>query len=644
MKRSLLALGSALVLGAAIAQNPIPQSTNNIPITGVTASNSSRGYQPSFAADGKLTTWWSSNRAPQWVRFDLGTIQEVDSIYVTFYAGDKRATRVSLQGSVDGVTWINLLKPVTIQPEAGETRLTFLRQGLRYLRLVGFGNSQNTAVAVIEARVPKATDLTAIESGDYTQPTETTTQPSGTTGSTGSTGGATTPAPEDEQLYATSAYYIDCNGADTNTGRTREQAWRNVSKLAGVTFQAGDGIYFKRGCSWDGQFSINQSGTADNRIVVSAYGDTTLEKPRIRQSSGEVTVQIGGDYVTVRNLFVTIAPTHIPKPRTDAVKCTSQPTGWRVGIQARGDYGIIEKNYVTGMTIGIQATDSALKGRYNLITRNEIVRNTIMSVNTSAIYDDDSGAFAILINSDHNEISYNYTAENFACSEDYPIEGASIEIYRAGWNYIHHNRAMNETTFSELGGKPDDLARDNRYYYNLFVGADVGAQLLVLRGYNSSWGANPGTVFVNNTAYYTNTGIACFDACDTAILEAHGNVITGRTNPAQSEFFAQGINESANVVWRIGGGPSFKNGTVTRHATTVLQDPRHVNPVKASNTGDFSLQSTSPALERADMARVTNFSIGTTTSGIRTYSITTDLEGTTIPVGSKLDSGALERK
>ena len=57
------------------------------------------------------------------------------------------------------------------------------------------------------------------------------------------------------------AYYIDCNGADTNVGTSAHSAWQSLSKASSVELNPGDTLLFKRSCSWWGALTLNSSGT-----------------------------------------------------------------------------------------------------------------------------------------------------------------------------------------------------------------------------------------------------------------------------------------------------------------------------------------------------------------------------------------------
>lgn len=71
-------------------------------------------------------------------------------------------------------------------------------------------------------------------------------------------------------------YYLDStNGLDTNDGLTESTAWKTLTKINNQTYQGGTNILLKRGEVFKTEVGIrlNGSGSVDNRVLYSAYGD-----------------------------------------------------------------------------------------------------------------------------------------------------------------------------------------------------------------------------------------------------------------------------------------------------------------------------------------------------------------------------------
>lgn len=96
-------------------------------------------------------------------------------------------------------------------------------------------------------------------------------------------------------------YYISNNGDDTNDGLSENSPWKTIDQLNlalandgnGGFVAPGDKVLFKRGDTFYGHLLVNRSGTLDNVIELSCYGNETDELPIISGSGGTIA---GGDY------------------------------------------------------------------------------------------------------------------------------------------------------------------------------------------------------------------------------------------------------------------------------------------------------------------------------------------------------------
>ena len=129
-------------------RTPTPQPGDFIEITpgaaGVSASTHD-GNLPANAVDNNLSTRWSANGDPQWIRFDLGSPQVISHVNVAAYSGNTRRNRFDLQVGPDGVAWTTV---VTAAETSGTTTQeeTFQMGNVaaRWVRYLGHGNSDPT--------------------------------------------------------------------------------------------------------------------------------------------------------------------------------------------------------------------------------------------------------------------------------------------------------------------------------------------------------------------------------------------------------------------------------------------------------------------------------------------------------------------
>jgi hypothetical protein len=100
-------------------------------------------------------------------------------------------------------------------------------------------------------------------------------------------------------------YYVDCTaGKDQDSGAGPRAAWRTLTPVNRQTFQPGDRILLRAGCSWIGQLSPRGSGAAGNPIALDRYGAGV--QPLIRGEGIEAAVLLDDqEYWEISNLAVT---------------------------------------------------------------------------------------------------------------------------------------------------------------------------------------------------------------------------------------------------------------------------------------------------------------------------------------------------
>ena len=69
-------------------------------------------------------------------------------------------------------------------------------------------------------------------------------------------------------------YYVSTSGNDANDGLSPETPIKTLQKASEIEMEPGDGLFFKRGDVWTAeQLVIRSSGTKENPVYVSAYGE-----------------------------------------------------------------------------------------------------------------------------------------------------------------------------------------------------------------------------------------------------------------------------------------------------------------------------------------------------------------------------------
>ena len=108
------------------------------------------------------------------------------------------------------------------------------------------------------------------------------------------------------------AYYVDSeNGSDDASGTSPELAWQSLEKVNRVDLKPGDAVRFARGGLWRGSLKP-KSGSADNPIFYTSYGDNDKPKPRIY---GSLPLNKPTDWRQIEpQLWRTVEPVGEPTP------------------------------------------------------------------------------------------------------------------------------------------------------------------------------------------------------------------------------------------------------------------------------------------------------------------------------------------
>ncbi len=413
-------------------------------------------------------------------------------------------------------------------------------------------------------------------------------------------------------VAAGTVYYVDCSGGnDSQSGTSPALAWQSLSRANQAALLPGDSLLLKRGCTWTGPLKPWWQGTATAPITIGAYGSG--DPPTIQSGTNEVdAVFITGSYLVLESLSARGLP-----PQRDA-GCENTAVGQMSGFRFAGPaaYNTLRASKATGLTEGVKIEQSS---HHNRIIHNSFLSNTMMARLTTSP-GDDYGAFGANVHGDDNEIAYNEFSGQHACSYDYGADGSAVEIFGGQRNIIHHNRSIDNQSFTELG---NSRSSDNSFYYNVVASSLSGSTFLVTRGSSDGLGPVSKTQVFNNTVYLTGsnaTAVVCVGGCSADILTLKNNIIWSEY---QAAYVDQAFDEGYNLYWRSSGSPIFKYAPMS--ATSRMLDPQLVS----ASGGDFHLAATSPARDS-----------GTTVPLLA--GATSDFDGAAVPQGSAVDIGAYE--
>jgi parallel beta-helix repeat protein len=351
-------------------------------------------------------------------------------------------------------------------------------------------------------------------------------------------------------------FYLSPRGDDSAPGGSPRTAWRSFARAATVGLGPGDRLLLRRGGAWSGKLELSGGGTPSAPARVSAYGSG----PRPRLARGRCLV-VRASNVVIRGV--------------EARGCD-----W-AGIEVQGDGVTLTRNVVSNNVAGIFVRSSATGTR---VLRNRVVNNDRMSVLTRG-GGDDNGAFGVLVQGERTEIARNLITGSDAFSYDYGRDGAAVEVYGARGTNVHHNRAANNETFSELG---NPSTAGTTYSYNVVRSSLPRSKFLVVPGADSGFGPARGTLAFRNTALLTgqgSEGVVCYSGCSADVLRIRANIVQAR---AKSAYADGRIDQGDNIFF--GGKAQLELGPGSRFANPRFRNPRR---------GDLRLKRSSPARNRA---------------------------------------------
>ena len=275
---------------------------------------------------------------------------------------------------------------------------------------------------------------------------------------------------------SSATYYVDSDkGSDAYDGTSINSPWQTLSRLNDIKFNAGDKIRFKRGSQFEGRLVIRNSGSKDNYITLTDYGDPQEDAPRF--TNPEFTgnnfgncIRIKGDYVLVENLYFhdtavfessddaddgflaiwEMGTIYVDKEANHTIIRNNELENCPVGIKSYGHHTLIEYNYIHDCNrvlkewgwgpIGIWFGGDYQEARYNRII-NYRAENPNIKWSKGTGGGADGGAFEI---------------------DDARFDKSNISIHH---NYTRDNQGFLEVTWSDVESHPD--YRDFEIHHNV---------------------------------------------------------------------------------------------------------------------------------------------------------------------------------
>ncbi len=223
------------------------------------------------------------------------------------------------------------------------------------------------------------------------------------------------------------SYYIDSvSGDDQTDGRSAKTAWKTLARLQETVLKPGDAVRFKRGSHYTGPLYVNQSGTEEQHITLTDYGDPGNHAPKFTSSGlgrgnfGNC-IRIRGSHVIVEHLYFHGTPT---LPRGKARWLGRPPGGgwsvWDAGAivtETSATHCIVRNNEFEDCVYGIRSN-----ARHALIEDNYIhdCNRFLSSPNW--------GPLGIGLGNDHQTVVGNTIKNMIVIGGSYGADGGAIEI------------------------------------------------------------------------------------------------------------------------------------------------------------------------------------------------------------------------
>lgn len=146
-----------------LARDPNEFVFRGLPL--VTASSYEPGTTnvPANTLDGNLNSRWSAQGDGEWISYDLGRYELVESVDMAFYLGNTRTATFDVLLSNDNLNWrMALTNAVSSGTTLALQNFDFSDWPARYVRIVGHGNSVNNfnsfTEVVVNSSAPPDTD------------------------------------------------------------------------------------------------------------------------------------------------------------------------------------------------------------------------------------------------------------------------------------------------------------------------------------------------------------------------------------------------------------------------------------------------------------------------------------------------------
>lgn len=410
-------------------------------------------------------------------------------------------------------------------------------------------------------------------------------------------------------------YYVDDTGSDSNTGLSESQAFGTINYAlnqlqAGDTLYVMDGTYAEKLDRWK-NYQMSRSGTANDYIVIANYpGHSPILE--VNSLNGFETYQCS--YVEVRGLTFRGLP--------DPASIVGDPVNSQDRINlANSDY-----NNGNGPMDYIGAGLSVFNSCHNI----RFINNTIHRVGGNGINIGDSNLVLVQGNTVYNT-SHRSTAGNSGISAiDLKTQGVTPQNYgivldgNTVYDCINLVNNSHANAITDGNGIILDTVYKSYYPYRIAVLNNLcyynGGRGIHVYGNDGAAGITRSARHVdvfNNTVYH-NLRTEDFQQWEADLSAVNCEDVNFYNNISVPVAGARAFNNFTNVA-SLTVNNNLLVSDRTDHSALVdgtnlmNSDPAFVNPTTNPATADFSLQSTSDAIDAASGSYIATYDISAAT-------------------------------
>ncbi|PWJ41971.1 polysaccharide lyase family 7 protein [Sediminitomix flava] len=125
---------------------------DKLTVTKVTAS-ANKGEAPYFTTDGNFETAWEAEGKGRYITYDLGRIKSVSGLRVAWGSGKKKQFKFKIRVGTSTSNLYTIYNGTSSGKTEDFEDYKFLPQNVRYVRITGFGNSEDELNSISELEI-----------------------------------------------------------------------------------------------------------------------------------------------------------------------------------------------------------------------------------------------------------------------------------------------------------------------------------------------------------------------------------------------------------------------------------------------------------------------------------------------------------